>query len=107
MHGGIAQGVAQALLEAVRYSHDGQPKTTNFADYAVISAAELPSFELVHMETPTFAEPARRQGRRRVGHDRRDPGGLQRGHRRASPTSGVRHLETPLSPERSWRALSS
>ena len=47
VHGGIAQGVAQALLEEVHYDDDGQPKTTNFADYPVISAAELPSFELV------------------------------------------------------------
>ena len=54
VHGGIAQGVAQALLEEIVYDDDGQPKTTNFADYAVISAAELPSFELVHMETPTW-----------------------------------------------------
>ena len=62
VHGGIAQGVAQALFEAVRYSDDGQPQTTNFADYLVISAPELPSFEVVHMETPTFANPLGAKG---------------------------------------------
>ena len=62
MHGGIAQGVAQALFEDVRYSDDGQPQTTNFADYLVISAPELPSFEVVHMETPTFANPLGAKG---------------------------------------------
>ena len=53
-----------------RYDADGNPLTTNFADYAIVSAAELPSFELVDMETPTLGQPARGQGHRRVGHDR-------------------------------------
>ncbi|MBV8693742.1 MAG: xanthine dehydrogenase family protein molybdopterin-binding subunit, partial [Actinobacteria bacterium] len=53
IHGGLAQGVAQALLEEVRYDEDGNPITANLADYAFISAAELPSFETVRMETPT------------------------------------------------------
>ena len=41
-HGGIAQGAAQALLEEVRYDEDGNPITSNLADYAAISATELP-----------------------------------------------------------------
>ena len=45
---------------------DGNPITSNLADYAFISAAELPSFEVVHMETPDVRQPARRQGHRRV-----------------------------------------
>src|SRR5690606_13713276 len=45
VHGGLAQGAAQALLEEVRYDEDGNPLTANFADYAVISMTELPSFE--------------------------------------------------------------
>ena len=52
IHGGIGQGVAQALLEWMQYDEDGNPVTSNFADYPVISAAELLSFELVHMESP-------------------------------------------------------
>src|SRR5207302_67820 len=52
-HGGIAQGAAQALLEEVLYDADGNPVTSTFADYGMITAAELPSFELVPMETPT------------------------------------------------------
>ena len=76
------------------------PQTTNFADYPVISAAELPSFELVHMETPTFANPLGRQGRRRVGHDRRDPGRATTRSSTRCRHLGVRHLEMPLTPER-------
>jgi len=44
VHGGIAQGIAQALLEEVLYDSDGNPVTSNLADYAFISAAELPKF---------------------------------------------------------------
>ena len=64
VHGGIAQGAAQALVEEFAYDADGNPITGNFADYTFISAAELPSFEIVHMETPTPVQPARREGRR-------------------------------------------
>ena len=53
IHGGVAQGVAQALLEEVLYDADGNPTTSNLADYGFISAVELPSVEVVHMETPT------------------------------------------------------
>ena len=54
--------MAQALLEEVRFDDDGNPITSNFADYAVISAAELPSFELVTMETPTAVNPLGAKG---------------------------------------------
>ena len=53
VHGGIAQGVAQALLEEVVYDLDGNPLTSTFADYSIISAAELPSYETRFTETPT------------------------------------------------------
>ena len=56
-HGGIAQGAAQALLEEVLYDADGNPLTSTLADYAAISAADLPSFELADSETPTDLNP--------------------------------------------------
>ncbi len=104
IHGGIAQGVAQALLEAVHYDDDGQPKTTNFADYPVIGAAELPSFELAPMETPTFVNELGAKGVGESGTIGAIPAAYNAvidalGH------LGVRHLETPLTPERVWRAL--
>ncbi|MDQ2754138.1 MAG: xanthine dehydrogenase family protein molybdopterin-binding subunit, partial [Actinomycetota bacterium] len=61
-HGGLAQGAAQALLEEVRYDDDGNPVTSNLADYAMITAAELPSFELIPMETPTPVNPLGAKG---------------------------------------------
>jgi carbon-monoxide dehydrogenase large subunit len=104
VHGGIAQGVAQALLEAVHYEPDGQPKTTNFADYPVISAAELPSFDVVHMETPTFANPLGAKGVGESGTIGAIPA-VYNAVIDALAHLGVRHLETPLTPERVWNAV--
>jgi CO/xanthine dehydrogenase Mo-binding subunit len=61
-HGGLGQGIAQALMEEQRFDESGNPVTSNFADYPVISAAELPSFEMVHMETPTWVNPLGAKG---------------------------------------------
>ena len=83
-HGGLAQGVAQALLEEVLYDADGNPQTSTLADYPFVSATELPSFELVDMATPDAVQPARRQGHRRGRHDRLHPGGAER--RRSTPS---------------------
>jgi aerobic carbon-monoxide dehydrogenase large subunit len=104
IHGGIAQGVAQALLEAVHYDDDGQPKTTNFADYPVISAAELPLFELVPMETPTFVNELGAKGVGESGTIGAIPA-VYNAVIDALAHLGVRHLETPLAPERIWSAV--
>ena len=64
VHGGLASGIAEALWEEFVYDADGTPLTTTLADYAMPSAAELPSFELAHTETPSPLELARRQGHR-------------------------------------------
>jgi aerobic carbon-monoxide dehydrogenase large subunit len=104
VHGGIAQGVAQALLEEIHYDEDGQPKTSNFADYPVISAAELPSFEIVHMETPTFVNELGAKGVGESGTIGAIPAVYNAIIDGLAPR-GVRHLETPLTPERIWRAL--
>ena len=61
-HGGLAQGIAQALLEEVLYDDDGNPTTSTLADYPFVSATELPSFELVDMETPTRYNPLGAKG---------------------------------------------
>jgi carbon-monoxide dehydrogenase large subunit len=105
VHGGIAQGVAQALFEAIHYDDDGQPKTTNFADYAIISAADLPSFDLVHMETPTFANELGAKGVGESGTIGAIPA-VYNAVVDALAHLGVRHLETPATPERIWRAVS-
>jgi len=104
VHGGLAQGIAQALLEEVVYDADGNPLTTNFADYAVISAAELPSFETVHLET---ASPRNDLGFKGIGESGTIGAtpAVQSAVVDALSHLGVRHVEMPCTPERVWRAI--
>ena len=104
-HGGIAQGVAQALLEEVRYDSDGNPMTTTLADYTFISACELPSFELVSHETPTSYNPLGAKGIGESGTIGSTPA-VQSAVVDALSHLGVRHLDMPCSPERVWLAIS-
>jgi carbon-monoxide dehydrogenase large subunit len=106
IHGGIGQGVAQALLEWMQYDDDGNPVTSNFADYPVISAAELPSFELVHMETPTWVNPLGAKGAGESGTIGSIPAVLNAVIDALAPF-GVRHLDGPATPQRVWQAIES
>ena len=67
----LAQGMAQALWEEFVYDDDGNPITATLADYAMPSAAELPPLRDGEHRDADAAQPARREGHRRVGHDRR------------------------------------
>ncbi len=103
-HGGIAQGVAQALYEQVVFDAEGNPLTTNFADYAVVSAAELPSFELVDSETPTWVNPLGAKGIGESGTIGSTPA-VHNAVCDAVAHLGVRHIDMPCTPERVWRAI--
>jgi aerobic carbon-monoxide dehydrogenase large subunit len=106
IHGGVAQGSAQALWEEVRYDSDGNPITSNLADYAFISAAELPSVEVVHMETPTFINALGAKGIGESGTIGSTPA-VQSAVIDALGHLGVRHIDMPLSAERVWQAIAS
>jgi aerobic carbon-monoxide dehydrogenase large subunit len=103
-HGGIAQGAAQALLEEVLYDTDGNPVTSNLADYAAITAAELPSFELMAMETPTTLNPLGVKGIGEAGTIGATPA-VQSAVVDALAHLGVRHIDMPTTPERVWTAI--
>jgi aerobic carbon-monoxide dehydrogenase large subunit len=103
-HGGIAQGAAQALLEEVVYDADGNPLTASFADYPIVSATELPSFELASMETPTSYNPLGVKGIGEAGTIGATPA-VQSAIIDAVAHLGVRHVEMPATPMRIWRAL--
>jgi carbon-monoxide dehydrogenase large subunit len=105
VHGGLAQGAAQALLEEVRYDSDGNPLTANLADYAMISFTELPSFELIHMETPTPVNPLGAKGIGESGTIGSTPA-VQSAVVDALSHLGIRHVDMPTTPERVWRAIS-
>jgi carbon-monoxide dehydrogenase large subunit len=103
-HGGMAQGIAQALWEAVAYDDDGNPLTATLADYGLPSAADLPSFEASVIETPSPLNPLGVKGIGESGPVGSMPA-VQNAVIDALSHLGVRHLDTPLTPERVWRAL--
>lgn len=104
IHGGVAQGAAQALLEEVCYDADGNPITSNLADYAFISAAELPSVTVVHMETPTPLNLIGAKGIGESGTIGATPA-LQSAVIDAVSHLGVRHIDMPTTAERVWSAI--
>jgi carbon-monoxide dehydrogenase large subunit len=104
VHGGAAQGVAQVLLESIEYDDAGNLLTSNFMDYPVISATELPLFEVVHLETPTWVNELGAKGVGESGTIGAIPA-VYNAVIDAVSHLGVRHLETPLSPEKVWRAI--
>jgi carbon-monoxide dehydrogenase large subunit len=106
VHGGMAQGIGQALFEEVAYDADGNPLTATFADYAFASAAELPSFETVAMETPTPRNELGAKGIGESGTIGAAPA-VQNAVVDALAHLGVRHVPMPATPERVWRAIQS
>jgi carbon-monoxide dehydrogenase large subunit len=103
-HGGLAQGAAQALLEEVLYDEDGNPVTSNLADYAMITADVLPSFELIAMETPTPNNALGAKGIGESGTIGSTPA-VQSAVVDALGHLGVRHVDMPATPQRVWNAI--
>jgi carbon-monoxide dehydrogenase large subunit len=105
-HGGLAQGAAQALLEEVLYDEDGNPTTTTLAAYPFVSAAELPSFELVTTETPTSYNPLGAKGIGEAGTIGSTPA-VQSAVIDAVAHLGVRHIDMPTTSMRVWSAINA
>ena len=103
-HGGIAQGAAQALWEGIAYDADGNPLTANLMDYAIPSAAELPSFEASNTETPTPLNPLGAKGIGESGTIGSTPA-VHNAVIDAVSHLGVRHIDMPLSAQRVWTAI--
>ncbi|MGB6453064.1 MAG: xanthine dehydrogenase family protein molybdopterin-binding subunit [Streptosporangiaceae bacterium] len=103
-HGGIAQGAAQALLEEMVYDPDGNPVTGTLVDYAVITAAELPSFELLASETPATSNPLGAKGIGEAGTIGATPA-VQNAVVDAVSHLGIRHIDMPATPARVWAAI--
>jgi len=103
-HGGIAQGIAQALFEEVVYDLDGNPLTASLMDYSIPSAAEFPSFEASNTVTPTPLNPLGAKGIGESGTVGSTPA-VHNAVIDAVSHLGVRHIDMPLTPERVWRAI--
>ncbi len=104
VHGGLAQGVAQALFEEVVYDADGNPLTSNFADYGIPSAAELPSFQTVHAETPSPLNDLGAKGIGESGTIGATPA-VQSAVIDAVSHLGVKHIDMPCTSNRVWNAI--
>ena len=103
-HGGIAQGVAQALFEHAAFDTDGTPLASSLLTYLVPSAADLPSFDVHTIGSPT---PRNLIGAKGIGQGGAigAPAAIVNAVVDALAPFGVRHIEMPLSPERVLRAI--
>jgi aerobic carbon-monoxide dehydrogenase large subunit len=105
VHGGLAQGIAQALWEEFAYDEDGTPLTSTLADYLIPSAAELIGFETGRTETLTPLNPLGAKGIGESATIGSTPA-VQNAVVDALAHLGVRHVDMPATPERVWRAIS-
>ncbi len=106
IHGGIAQGIAQALFEEVVYDENGQLLTATLMDYAVPRAEMLPHFDLGSTVTPSPLNPLGVKGVGEAGTIGSTPAVVNAVIDALAPL-GVRHLDMPLKPEKVWRAIQS
>jgi carbon-monoxide dehydrogenase large subunit len=104
IHGGVAQGVAQALYEEFVYSGDGNPLTASLIDYAIPTIGEMPMIETLSMETPTPHNPLGAKGVGESGTVGSTPA-VQNAVIDAVSHLGVRHIDMPLHPMRVWEAI--
>ncbi|MCH7737564.1 MAG: xanthine dehydrogenase family protein molybdopterin-binding subunit [Chloroflexi bacterium] len=104
VHGAVAQGIGQALLEEIVYSPEGQPLSGSLMDYALPRADNMPGFTLDTLETPS---PITALGVKGIGElpTLAAPAAVANAVMDALSRTGVRHIDTPLSPEKVWRAI--
>jgi carbon-monoxide dehydrogenase large subunit len=104
LHGGIVQGLAQALYEGAHYDDDGQLITGTLSEYAVPRASYLPWMELGSTVTPSPTNPMGVKGAGEAGTIGSTPA-VANAVIDALSHLGVRHLDMPITPEKVWRAL--
>jgi carbon-monoxide dehydrogenase large subunit len=104
VHGGIAQAIGQALYERIHYDEDGQLVTGTFVDYALPSAADVPSFELDRTETPSTTTSMGVKGVGEAGTIAASPAVLNAVVDALRPL-GVDYIQMPLTPMRVWERI--
>lgn len=106
VHGGLAQGIAQALFEEAVYDDSGNLVTTTMADYLLPSAADLPEFVTDRTETPATSNPLGVKGVGEAGTIGSTPAVVNAIVDALAPM-GVTNIEMPCTPERVWRAVAA
>jgi aerobic carbon-monoxide dehydrogenase large subunit len=104
IHGGLAQGIGQALIEEVVYDENGQLVTGSFMDYAIPRAGDFPRFELTSAVTPTPVNPMGAKGVGEAGTLGSTPSVVAAAVDALSEF-GVKHIDMMLRPEKLWRII--
>jgi carbon-monoxide dehydrogenase large subunit len=104
VHGGVAQGIGQALWEEAVYDDSGQLITGEFMDYTMPRAHMMPWIESAHTVTPTPVNPLGVKGVGEAGTIGASPAMVNSVVDALSPL-GVRHLDMPMTPERLWKVI--
>jgi carbon-monoxide dehydrogenase large subunit len=104
VHGGVAQGLGQALYEEVVYDESGQLLTGEFMDYTVPKATMVPWMETDRTETPSPVNPLGVKGVGEAGTIAASPAIVNSVVDALSPL-GVRHIDMPLTPEKLWKLI--
>jgi len=102
-HGGVVQGIGQAMFEHVVYSEEGQPLTGSFTDYALPRAADTPSFRIDYHSVPAKTNVLGAKGCGEAG----CAGSLPSVMNAIVDALGGKHINMPATPERVWEALNS
>ena len=103
-HGGIVQGIGQALMEQVAYSEEGQLLSGSYQDYALPRASDLPSFGFLSHPAPCRTNPLGAKGCGEAGCAGSLPA-VMNAVVDALSDLGIRHIDMPATPERVWRAI--
>jgi aerobic carbon-monoxide dehydrogenase large subunit len=104
LHGGVAQGIGQALMEEVNYDSSGQPITGSFMDYALPRAEDIPTMEVGDHPSPAKSNPLGTKGCGEAG----CAGSLVcvvNAVVDALSEYGIKHINMPLTPEKIWREI--
>jgi carbon-monoxide dehydrogenase large subunit len=104
VHGGIAQGVGQALVERTVYNDDGQLLTASFMDYAMPRADNLPNYAFRWIEIPCKTNPLGIKGSGEAGAIGAPPAVMNALHDALAPL-GVAHIDMPATPAAVWQAI--
>lgn len=103
VHGGIVQGVGQAMLEQVTYTADGQQASASYMDYTMPRADDVPSFEVLHHSTTCTTNPLGMKGCGEAGAIGTPPAVINA----ITNAIGTNALDMPATPSRVWSALNS
>ncbi len=104
VHGGIVQGLAQAVYEGAVFDADGQLLTSSFMDYALPKASQVPAFALDHTVTPSPHNPLGVKGVGEAGTIGSTPAVVNAIVDALAPL-GVRHLDMPITPQKIWSSI--